>query len=96
MPKSIEVARGLTVKYEEVFNLKKLYVYIWNWLREKGYLNDETEKWMETYYLDKTTPAGKELWIWWRTNKSDENQYIQFKLNIDYHVMTLDCLIYVK
>lgn len=90
MPEKIEVAKGLSVKYEEVFHMKELYKYIREWMRDRGYLDDDKEKWMETYYLDKMGPAGKEIWIWWRTTREpDENSYLQYKLNIDFHTLAL-------
>jgi hypothetical protein len=92
MPEKIEVAKMLSVKYEEVFNIKNLYVFLRDWLKDRGYLDDqnEKEKWMETYYLDKSSPGGKELWFWWRTDRvPDDNQYLQYKLNLDFHVLAL-------
>lgn len=91
MTEKRDVAKMLSVKYEEVFHMKQLYVYIKDWLKDRGYINDDSEKWMETYYLDKSTPAGKELWIWWRTKreKIDENPYFEYRLNLDFHTLAL-------
>jgi len=90
MPEKIEVAKMLSVKYDEVYHITELYKYLRELLKEKGYLDDEKEKWTETYYLDRSSPGGKELWFWWRTDRTpDDNDYLQYKLNLDFHVLAL-------
>ncbi len=79
---------NLRVDYEEVLNLKETYKFMREWLNFEGYADGDTEQLMEKFYLERVTQGGaKEMWIWWRVEKSPTTKYFKRKLNIDMHVL---------
>ncbi len=88
MGEKIDVARIL-VKYEDVFSFKDLYKFLRAKLRESNWIDEESEKWMERYYLEKITNV-REVWLYWRTERiPDKHPFLKYFLNIDYHVLNM-------
>jgi len=81
----------LSIKYEDVFNLKELYKAIRDWLISNNYVTAKSSEKMENFYLEKITPTGtKEIWVWWRTSKSPHgSKYFKYHINVDYHVLNM-------
>jgi len=78
------------VKYVGLFDLKDIYRNTRDLLQDKGYISSSTFKFMETLYLEKIPSEphrGKELWIWWRTSKTEAgNTYLRIHCDIDFHM----------
>jgi len=81
----------LSIKYEDVFNMKELYKAIRDWLITNEYVNAKSSEKMEKFYLEKIVQTGaRELWIWWRTEKSPHgSKYFRYHMNVDYHVLSM-------
>lgn len=80
----------LSIKYSDVFSMKELYNFIRDWLLEKGYTTESSEKWMETYYYENISQtSGKDMFITWRTEKDSQSKFIKFHLHIDYRVIAM-------
>jgi len=79
----------LSIKYEDVFNLKELYKAIRDWLITNNYVTAKESEKMEKFYLEKIHPNGaKEMWIWWRTDRAPhDSKYFKYHLNVDFHVL---------
>jgi len=78
----------ITVKIEQPFHLKNLYIFMHNWLEENGFIDmDEgSDKW-EILYLEKVG-ATKEYWIEWELRRPVEgNTYYRNRLNIKFHLV---------
>ncbi len=89
MGEKLDIAK-ISVKYEDVFSLKELYKFIREKLREYQWIDDESEKWMERFYLEKNVAGAKEIWIYWRSSKEpDKHPFIRYHLNVDYHVLNM-------
>jgi hypothetical protein len=86
--------RSFSVNYKHVFSLEFLYRRIHEWLIEEGYIDEtsgpHSDKWVEQLYLERIAGNGaKQIWIWWRSDKTHNNPFFKFILNIDYHVLGL-------
>lgn len=79
----------LSIKYEDVFNMKELYKAVRDWLISNDYVTAKSSENMEKFYLEKLAPSGtKEIWVWWRTSKSPhDSKYFRYNINIDIHVL---------
>ncbi len=79
----------LSVKYEEVYDMKELYKLIRDWLIAEGFASDKKDEYMEEFYLEKHgQTSGREIWVWWRTNREPHgSKYFKYFLNVDYHVL---------
>ena len=90
-----------SVKYNDVFSLRNLYIMMHELLLEEGWLgfegNEEglfSHSDLETLYSESTYQkgihsGGKEYWVWWRAKKHHEgrsNQYFLNTLDVDIHV----------
>lgn len=78
----------ITMKIEQPFHLKNLYIFMHNWLQEEGYidLDEGKDKW-EVLYLEKVGSA-KEYWIEWRLQKQVEgNTYYRHRMTIKFHMI---------
>ncbi|MBD3303634.1 hypothetical protein GF343_00665 [Candidatus Woesearchaeota archaeon] len=80
-----------SVKFKDVFILEDLYVLMYEWLVERGFATRVDADFPERYYLDRTGPAGKEVWIRWRPKRHPipGNKFWRFDLDIDMHVLGL-------
>lgn len=87
------------VKYKDIFDLKKFYEDLHEWLKEHGW-KDLEDDWdhFETFYLEKIDMAGfKEIWIKWRPYKIPApNAYYRYWLDFDYHCTGLKSTEVVK
>lgn len=81
----------LSVKYEDVFNLKELYKFCHDILVSKGYASEKRDEYMERFYLERLSQKGdKEIWVWWRTNRAPGGSiYFLYVLNLDFHVLSM-------
>ncbi len=90
MGKEIVVA-DFSVKYKKYFSMEGLYKLLHEWLIEEGFTDSlGGEEYIEKLYLEKETPAGKEIWIWWETeNIPFGSKYYKKKIEIKYHCLGL-------
>jgi len=81
----------LSIKYEDVFNLKELYKAVRDWLISNDYVTAKSSENMEKFYLEKLSPSGvKEIWVWWRTARAPHgSKYFKYHMNVDFHVLGL-------
>ena len=88
------------VKFNDVFSLRNLYIMLHELLLEEGWLGREGARdhedietlYSENVYQRGIHRGGKELWFWWRAEKSLEGKYSSYlvnKLDIDAHVVYL-------
>jgi len=79
----------LSVKYEDVFDMKALYKAIRDWLISNEYVTAKSSEKMEKFYLEKISPSGtKEIWVWWRTSRFPHgSKYFKYYMNVDFHVL---------
>lgn len=81
--------KGFEIEFDDVFNFKGLYKMIYEWLTIEGFITSETEKIMETLYLDiNRQGSGQEVWVWWRTTRQDNDFYKRI-INIDFHILAM-------
>ena len=78
-----------SIKYEDVFNMKELYKAIRDWLITNNYVSAKSSEKMEHFYLEKVNPSGaKEMWVWWRTERSPhDSKYFKYHMNVDFHIL---------
>ncbi|MDP3698319.1 MAG: hypothetical protein Q8R47_01900 [Nanoarchaeota archaeon] len=99
----------LKVKYKDVFDLKAFYEELWEWCKEHGWKDWETDlDTFERFYGERITTGGvKEIWIRWRAWKPAEGTpsikqngkevgYLTYYLDIDFHVLGLGSAEIVK
>ena len=99
----------LKVKYKDVFDLKAFYEELWEWCKEHGWKDWEQDlDNFERFYGERVTTGGvKEIWIRWRAWKPAEGTpsikqnnkelgYINYYLDIDFHVLGLGSAEIVK
>lgn len=81
------------VKYKGVFDLRSLYRNCRDVLKDKGYVDDQSHKYMETLYQEKISPnpkEGKAMWMWWRTGKKGEGStYYTQHIDLTWHMRYL-------
>jgi len=93
-----------SVKYQDVFHLRNLYITMHQMLLEEGWFGFEGEKgqldshsdleslYSENVYQRGIHKGGKEIWVWWRAQKHHEGRSSQYFLNtldMDWHVAFL-------
>jgi hypothetical protein len=81
-----------TVKYKDVFSMKYLYYLMRVWLIEEGWVTREDEEFPEAHYVQRDTPAGKELWVRWRPMKDPPGMkygFWKFAMDVDMHILGL-------
>lgn len=89
MPKGTKVA-DFSIVYKDVFSWEWLYKMIHFWLIDEGYNSPQGgDKWKEDNFVQRVAPHGKEVWVWWRTEKDSPNKYVKLKLYVEYHVLGL-------
>lgn len=78
---------GAEVKSTNVFEAKKLYIQLHDFLIESGYATPSDASFPETcFYESRSQTGGAEYWIWWRPTKAIEgNKFWRRVLNIDWH-----------
>ena len=92
-----EISRpGCRITYKAVFDFKKLYEFLHDWLLEEGYVVDgppyyapsNTKDMFETYYWERRTAQGfTDYIIQWRLRKNPDDQsskWVDYKLAIDF------------
>ena len=64
----------LKVKYKDVFDFKAFYEELWEWCKEHGWKDWETDlDNFERFYGERVTTGGiKEIWVRWRAYKPAE------------------------
>lgn len=82
---------GFSIKFKDVFDFEHLYVLMHEWLIEKGYATRSDADFPEKYYMSRTGPGGKEVWIRWRPKRNPVpgNSFWRFDFDIDLHVLGL-------
>jgi hypothetical protein len=81
---------SLSIKYSDVFSMKALYQFVREWLLEGGYIDESSEKWMETYYYENISQtSGKELVVYWRTQQNSQSKFVKYHLHIDFRVLAM-------
>lgn len=80
----------LSVVYKGIFEFKNLYAFMYEWLRDEGFTDDNgigKEMW-ETFYWERRTPSGHTDYnIWWRLKMQPPGQsssWFLYKLNVDF------------
>ena len=88
------MAHQFVVHNEQVFHLKNTYTYLWDWLKDEGFLGltqdeEPIEERIETYYEEKRPQPGmREIRVWWRTAMVPEgNTFYRYRLNFFYEVL---------
>jgi hypothetical protein len=82
------------LKYMGIFHIQALYRTLIEFLKDERYCDEQTYKYMETYYHEKRSSdprEAKSMWIWWRMGKPEEDvapehAYYWFDLGITYHM----------
>lgn len=81
--------RQFSLNFKHVFSLEFLYKRLHEWLVEEGYCGSG-DKWIERLYLERIDGGGgKQIWIWWRTDKQHTNSFFKFYLDVDFHILGL-------
>ncbi len=84
--------RQFSLNFKHVFSLEYLYKRIHEWLVEEGYCMGG-DNWIEKLYLERVdSGGGKQIWIWWRTDKMYPPmgaKFFKFYLDVDFHVLNL-------
>ena len=88
----VQAIPKMAMKYKDIFDLSLFYEYLKEWFVDKGWSDEEDgkEHW-ETNYGERITAGGvKEIWFWWRLyKKAPESDYINYYIDIDFHVLGL-------
>ena len=77
-----------TLSYDGVCNLRALIKTVHDWLLDRKWedRSGSEDKFLESFYFEKQTVRGKEVWIWWRCQKKGGTPYIMNYLNVDFHL----------
>lgn len=80
------------VVYDNIYSMKNLYKFIHDLLVDNGWRDyyGSNEKYMESYYFDRTNQAGTEMWAWWRLKKNAINPFMKYVMHIDFHTMAMN------
>jgi len=68
------------VKQTGYWNYKDLYNFCYNWLKDEGYKLKEKE------YIEKISPAGKEIILKWEASKKITD-YFKHVIEVDWHIL---------
>jgi len=85
------IVRQFSLNFKHIFSFEYLYKRVREWLIEEGYCGEGPD-WIEKLYLERIDGRGaKQIWVWWRMNKSPypNNPFFKFYLDVDYHVLNL-------
>ena len=85
MGKKVKIAE-FSIVYKDVFSWEWLYKTVHTWLNDEGWKWENGDKWKEVNFVQRNLPSGKEVWIWWRTEK-DRGKYIKTFLDVEYHIL---------
>ncbi|MBW2971595.1 hypothetical protein KY359_01035 [Candidatus Woesearchaeota archaeon] len=88
------VVRLFSLNYKHIFSFEFLYKRLHEWLVEEGYCEDSSgsrgDKWIEKLYLERVSSNGaKQIWVWWRMDKTYANDFFKFYLDVDFHGLNL-------
>ena len=79
------------ITYKGVFDLKKLYEFLHDWLFDEGFVAAEkhvSSDDFESFYWQRSSPQGMvDYNIWWRMKKSPDEyntKWFEYRLNIDF------------
>lgn len=78
----ISVVPGLKVDYQGIFDLSDLYKKTKAWMNYEGY-GDENSNFLETKYIERIRPIGKQIEIKWFGEKII-NDYISYFITVEY------------
>lgn len=83
----------IQIKYNDLFNLKELYVLMFAWLKENGWKDKTTgedTEYMEEFYLERTGPTGaKDHIIYWDVEKM-VSDYFKYSMSISINTLFLN------
>jgi len=84
----IEAPKELTLEYEGMCLLKDFARLVHDWLMERGYqdLAGREDKYLESFYFEKITQKGKDIYMWWRTKRPGQHKYIEYNINLDFDI----------
>ena len=83
-------AAELILKHKDYVHVKNLYVMMHEWMTENGYGSRKDQDYPEILYYQKEHPkAGKEIWVWWRTEKPGYggNKFLNYRFDVDMHAV---------
>lgn len=90
LKKTIPRDKGLNVIYKGIFEFKNLYAFMYEWLRDEGFVDDNGmngEMW-ETFYWERRSPQGfTDYNIWWRLKMNPLGQasaWYQYKFGVNF------------
>ena len=78
----ISVVPGFKIDYKGVFDLSDLYKKTKAWFNYEGY-GDENSNFIETKYIERIKPIGKQIEIKWYGEKII-NDYISYFITVEY------------
>lgn len=71
------------------FDVSSFYSDLKDWLNENGFTDSQGgSDYIETFYYEDVSTT-REIYFNWRTKKETDTKYINYKLNIDVHIMQL-------
>ena len=71
--------------YKGVFHFKYLYMAAYDWVCENGWKSYEGDDKVESMYAEEHQPGPvRKVWIWWRMQKTPDNSYFRYFLNIEF------------
>ncbi len=89
------VVAETSVKFKKYFSMEGIYKLVKEWLVDEGFSGvtnrgDRSENYLERLYLEKETPAGKELVIHWYAEQIPfGSKYYKMKIEVKWHALTL-------
>lgn len=72
-----------TVKHKGFFNYSELYTFMYQWLKDEGYLVKEEE------YQEKLTAGGKEIRIKWTAIKKVTDYFLN-SITVKWHIIAMN------
>jgi hypothetical protein len=77
--------------YTDVFSMKQFYILMREWFIDNGFVVRDDEEFPETFYLQRDTPRGNEMWIRWRFTKEvpGTSGLWAYGVDVDFHVLGL-------
>lgn len=80
-----------TVKHKDFYNMKDLYISMREWLIKNEYVDRNDPYFPETLMLEKIKQEiGKEIWVYWRTEKSPTgSSFFRYLLDLEYHIILM-------
>lgn len=84
-------AISLDIRHKKIpYNLGKFYEMTHEWLLEQNYvgLNGDSD-FVENLYWEDRGAAVKEYWYFWRLKKKVDNEYFEYHIKLDVHLMAI-------